>query len=583
MGTVFLATAVAWSLAFVLDEYARYAIIITAPDTLPGGPMALWIGSWIWIPGTALLFFAMPILFPDGHLPSPRWRPVAAFVVVGTVLSMVGHAAVVWPLRDTMLPFGPNFIAADQPGLAGAIASIGDLIMFVPAPVIAVVALVMRYRRSTGVAREQMRLLTFTIVVTIPLAVSTQLVNTVLPLANAVAGVAIAFIPIALTAAILRYHLYDIDRIIGRTLAYAVVTSLLAAVFVASNLVLQAVVAGATGDSTIAVAGSTLLVATLFQPIRRRVQGALDRRFDRGHVDAAKVISAFGVRARDEVDLVTLNAAVVLAAGEAVSPTSASMWLRHFRTGNERYGYAARFLRPAPAPRPSIRAPGVGRGSRPARARRRQPAPSAQDTPNSWALPVFTLIAASWGVVGAIIATRQSRNIVQAWQLWLVGTLTATRISPAAGRRRASLLYFDRSLPFSDWALWLTIPFNAVLGVAVLLMPLQFPDGRLVSRRWRIVEAVALGAIAATFVGGAVRPGPLSPGGPPSPAGVSTASPVRGQLLTAAGTSRSSRSCRWSSRRSSSVSGVGSRSSASSSSGSRGRWRSPARRSRWRP
>ncbi len=169
----------------------------------------------------------MPMLFPDGHLPSARWRPVAAVVVVGVVMGMLGHALVVWPLRDTLIPLVKNFMAGDQPGLGGMLASIGDSIMFLVASPVAIASLVMRYRRSTGVSREQLRWLTFTIVAATTVTVASQLVNTVVPAANAVAGIAVALVPIALTAAILRYHLYDIDRIISRTLAYAVVTSLL--------------------------------------------------------------------------------------------------------------------------------------------------------------------------------------------------------------------------------------------------------------------------------------------------------------------------------------------------------------------
>jgi hypothetical protein len=331
LGAVFLLTAVLWSVALAFDQYAKYALI-TAPGTVPGGPMAMWLGAWVWVPGTALLFFAMPMLFPDGHLPSSRWRPVAALVVVGVGISMLGHALAVWPLRDTIVPLTKDFIAANQPGLGGTLASIGDAVMFLVAPPIAVASLVMRYRRSTGVPREQLRWLTFAIFVTSVVGIGSQVMNqlfsSAIPVANAIAGITVALVPIALTAAILRYRLYDIDRIISRTLAYAVVTSMLAAVFVVSNLALQAVISGATGQSTIAVAGSTLLVATLFQPIRRRVQAPLDRRFDREHVDAAKVVSAFGVRARDEVDLVRLSDAVVSAAGAAVAPATASVWLR---------------------------------------------------------------------------------------------------------------------------------------------------------------------------------------------------------------------------------------------------------------
>ena len=329
LGAVFLLTASAWAVAFVLDEYATYALL-TAPGTVAGGPIAMWIRQWVWIPGTALLFFAMPMLFPDGHLPSPRWRPVAAIVVTGVAMAMLGHAIAVWPLRDTLVPLDPDFRAANMPGLGGTLAAVGDFIVFLPAPIIAVVALVMRYRRSVGVARKQVRMLTLAIIVVSVVGIGSQLLTEV-PGANAVAGVTLALVPIALTAAILRYRLYDIDRLISRTLAYAVVTSLLAAVFIGTNLLLQAAVAGATGKSTIAVAGSTLLVAALFQPIRRRVQGPLERRFDRAHVDAAEVVDAFGAQARDEVDLLRLSDAVVGAAGEAVAPASSAIWLREPR------------------------------------------------------------------------------------------------------------------------------------------------------------------------------------------------------------------------------------------------------------
>jgi hypothetical protein len=137
-----------------------------------------------------------------------------------------------------------------------------------------------------------------------------------------------AAMPIAIGIAILRYRLYDIDRIIGRTLAYAIATALLASVFVGTNLLVQAVFAGAIGENTLAVALSTLIVAALFQPIRRRVQAPIDRQFNRAHLDAAIVVSAFGRRSRDEVDLDRLRNAVVGVVVEAVRPDGAALWLR---------------------------------------------------------------------------------------------------------------------------------------------------------------------------------------------------------------------------------------------------------------
>ena len=334
LGAVFLFTALAWAVALVLDQYASYALI-TAPGTVPGGPMAMWIGAWIWIPGTALLFFAMPMLFPDGHLPSPRWRPVTALVVVGVAMSMLGHALAVWPLRDTLIPL-ERFIAADQPGIGGTLASIGDTFVFLIGPTIAFVALVMRYRRSVGVAREQLRWLTFAIVLTLVVGIGSQVVNQVLiaaiPAANAAAGIVVATVPIALTAAILRYRLYDIDRIISRTIGWAVVTGVLVAVFAGLVVALQAVLAPLTREDTLAVAASTLVAFALFQPLRRRVQRAVDRRFDRAWYDGQRTVDAFGEHLRAETDINAVLGELSGTTRSAVAPTVLGVWIRPSRT-----------------------------------------------------------------------------------------------------------------------------------------------------------------------------------------------------------------------------------------------------------
>jgi hypothetical protein len=135
-------------------------------------------------------------------------------------------------------------------------------------------------------------------------------------------------IPIAIGIAILRYRLYEIDRIVSRTLSYALVTALLAGVFVATNLALQAVLVNATGGSTVTIAASTLVVAALFQPVRRAIQRPIDRRFNRAGVDAQRVVDALASTVRDEVDLERLRGSVVATASEAVHPVGAALWLR---------------------------------------------------------------------------------------------------------------------------------------------------------------------------------------------------------------------------------------------------------------
>ncbi len=142
------------------------------------------------------------------------------------------------------------------------------------------------------------------------------------------ASLSLGLVPVAIIIAILRYRLYEIDRIVSRTLSYALMTALLAAVFVGTNLGLQAIVSNATGGSTLAVAASTLVVAALFQPVRRRIQAQVDRRFNRARTDADRVVAAFAALTRDEVDLGELRRSIHATASEAVHPAGAALWLR---------------------------------------------------------------------------------------------------------------------------------------------------------------------------------------------------------------------------------------------------------------
>jgi hypothetical protein len=196
-----------------------------------------------------------------------------------------------------------------------------------------VVAMLVRFRRSSGIVRLQMRWLVASIA-----AILAAIVFGLTSLA--VAGDAIgAFVwipaviayptlPLAIYIAISRHGLYAIDRVISRTIAYAVVTAILAAAFVATNLALQALLADATGGSTFTTAAATLMVAALFQPIRRRVQAPVDRRFNRAKVDAQQTIDAFGTHLRDEMDLSVLQRRLVSAVTAAVVPSAAGLWIR---------------------------------------------------------------------------------------------------------------------------------------------------------------------------------------------------------------------------------------------------------------
>ena len=200
--------------------------------------------------------------------------------------------------------------------------------------------IVIRYRRAVGLERLQLTWLVAAIVliaITAPIGLALSSGGTVASGDPRVTGalifwlptlIAYGIVPISIVIAVLRYRLYEIDRIVSRSLAWAVVTGALVATFVALVVGLQTVLAPLTNGSTLAVAASTLIVAALFQPLRRRVQGAVDRRFDRARYDAARVVESFSKRLQDELDLTTMAVEIVDVASQTVRPTSASVWLR---------------------------------------------------------------------------------------------------------------------------------------------------------------------------------------------------------------------------------------------------------------
>jgi hypothetical protein len=290
--------------------------------------MANWLAAWTWIPGSALLLSWIPLLFPDGHLPSGRWRPVAGVVLVGVLASVVGHAAVVWPIRESAAALDRSFQPTTAQGLAGALWAIGNTIGFLVAPLAALAALVVHHRRARGYVRQQMRWFTAAIALVAFGTVLDQLASMVVPEAQGLLSApGVAFVPIALALAILRYRLYEIDRVISRTLGWTVVTALLAGVLVGGIVILQSLLAPFTNENTIAVAASTLVAAALFQPLRRRVQRAVDRRFDRALYDGQRTVDAFAEQLRSDVDLGSLRSSLAATADNAVRPTSAAVWL----------------------------------------------------------------------------------------------------------------------------------------------------------------------------------------------------------------------------------------------------------------
>lgn len=327
LGPIFLAAAWLFAMTFVLDEYTVYGAI-TAPGSLPAAGLAAWAGQWLWIPANSLLLCAVPLLFPDGHLPSPRWRPVAVLVSIGVAFEVATAAIALWPLVDD--PAGATIAdPSTVPGVIGWLASIGQITLFIIAPIVALSAVVIRYGRSRGAVRQQMRWFTAAVVVLVVTVIGDELAGQVVPGAQGlVSAVGFLLLPIALGMAVLRYRLWDLDRLVSRTVGWAIVTGLLLAVFAGAVVLLQAVLAPFTQENTLAVAASTLVAFALFQPLRRRVQRAVDRRFDRARYDGQRTVDAFAERLRNDVDLVSLRSSLAATADQAVRPSGTGLWLR---------------------------------------------------------------------------------------------------------------------------------------------------------------------------------------------------------------------------------------------------------------
>lgn len=314
-----------------IDSFASLAAaqgLVIDPGSVPFAAEWAWIASWAWAPGfTALVTFSI-LLFPDGHLPSPRWRPVAWMAGLTMAMLTIPSAAITWAYRGVDLATGALHVVGDPIYTVGEqIQTLGILLI----PIVAmasIVSMVARFRHSRGIERQQLKWFTFAAIPEIAFVVSSGFF-TWPPLLGLIGVIFIApLLPVAATIAILRYRLFDIDRIVSRTFAYAAVTGVLAVVFTILILLLQTVLSSFTGGQTIAVAASTLVVFALIQPLRRRVQRAVDRRFDRARFDADDTAAAFSRRIRDEVDMATLTADLARTTAGALSPAALAVWVR---------------------------------------------------------------------------------------------------------------------------------------------------------------------------------------------------------------------------------------------------------------
>ena len=325
IGWLFLGAGVAAGAAAVAGSYADYWVEARDGPVLLGKTAALygdlsWI-PWILVPSTFLL-----LLFPDGRLLSRRWRPVAwcAAAAIGSMfVAGVLHAGHMEDRPQLTNPYG-----VESP-LIDALQGLSFFLMFI-AIVGSVASLILRFRRARGEQRQQIKWLAFAgAVAGTCVIVFTALYDTVgAGVANAAIMLGVLTIPLAAGMAILRYRLYDIDVVVNRTLVYGALTATLAAAYLGCVLLLQLLLGGITGDSGLAVAGSTLAVAALFRPARARIQAAVDRRFYRRKYDAAQTVERFGAQLRDEVDLDSLTGELRSVVTETMQPAHVSVWLR---------------------------------------------------------------------------------------------------------------------------------------------------------------------------------------------------------------------------------------------------------------
>jgi hypothetical protein len=319
-----------WAFAW---QYAVFALV-TKPGSLPGGGIMAWLGTgWLANTGWGLMVIFVPLLFPTGKLPSPRWRPVAWLGA-----SLLASSIVVFAFRPG--PISSEGPSVSNPlgieGAAGAIhlADTATSLCSVPVMIAAVASVIVRFRRARGEERQQIKWFAYSIVL-LASAVGLGILNNyvpMLPLASAITavqGVGIASVPVATGIAVLKYRLYEIDIIINRTLVYGTLTTILVGVYFGGIVLLQRLFVLLTGEkSTLAVVASTLLIAALFNPLRRRIQAFIDRRFYRKKYDAAKTLEAFSARLREETDLGTLVDDLVGVVGETMQPAHVSLWLR---------------------------------------------------------------------------------------------------------------------------------------------------------------------------------------------------------------------------------------------------------------
>lgn len=332
LGWVALALPATVYTSLFLAEYAVRGLVV-APGSLPLALWAGWVGKWLFVPALGLVL-TLVLLFPDERVEGRGMRRFAALVAVLVVVQTVIIALEPGPIRGDLAvdaALNPVGLGAIDGGVTVAASAVGSL-LGLAALAIAVNAIV-RARRAEGVRRQQFRWFAASVAAFPPVFVVTVLVSDTFGSDWGWDPVVLAFffglnaIAAAIGVAVTRHRLYEIDRVVSRTVAYTLVLGALGAVYVATVMALQAVLSPVTGGSDLAVAAATLAVAAAFGPVRRRLRDVADHRFNRSRYDASREVERFGGWLRDEVDLPTLAAGLTSTVSQAVQPRNVSLWL----------------------------------------------------------------------------------------------------------------------------------------------------------------------------------------------------------------------------------------------------------------
>jgi hypothetical protein len=326
IGWLFCAIGLAVGFNGLAGGYAEYWLV-SGRGSRSLGETAAWFGTWAWTAQLVALTFLL-LLFPDGRLPSPRWRPMTWLAGLGIGGFVVGYAFDAGPLEDfpqIVNPYGIDSPVVSVVGVAGGLVVVGSMVA-------SALSVIVRARHAGWVERQQIKWLAYGGAV----VVGTSLVAGAIAIWSVTVSIliinlALLGLPLFTGIAIARYRLYDIDIVINRTLVYGALTAALVGVYFGGVTTTEAIFRSLTGQEQqpqLAIVVSTLVIAALFTPLRRRIQSFIDRRFYRRKYDTRKTLEAFSVRLRDETDLQALNNELVGVVRETMAPAHVSLWLR---------------------------------------------------------------------------------------------------------------------------------------------------------------------------------------------------------------------------------------------------------------